>query len=203
MFKVVTSDLLSLKFSHSISRIYIEVSSLWPPRYRETYLVRQHLGPGLLGLLLVDMLHENTLVLESVTLGLQVQLVIQVAINLLGLPEKKKCYIESEPRRKNLWEHLMCGFSWVCKQLMERCYSAANSTRPFQAQITWHHGVVNVDRNQHLYLLSSLLRTRILMIHMVFWEVLASLVPLRLPKPVCLPFLRASSFLRTRDLLQC
>merc|ERR1719150_881106 len=51
-----------------------------------------------------------------------------------------------------------------------------------------------------LYLLSSLLRTRILMIHMVFWDVLASLVPLRLPKPVCLPFLRASSFLRTRDL---
>ena len=52
----------------------------------------------------------------------------------------------------------------------------------------------------HLYLLSSLLRTRILMIHMVFWEVLASLVPFLLPKPVCLPFLRASSFLRTRDL---
>merc|ERR1719454_1022285 len=51
-----------------------------------------------------------------------------------------------------------------------------------------------------LYLLSSLLRTRILMIHIVFWEVLASLVPLPLPKPVCLPFLRASSFLRTRDL---
>ena len=40
----------------------------------------------------------------------------------------------------------------------------------------------------HLYLLRSLLRTRILMIHMVFWEVLASLVPLRLPKPVCIPF---------------
>merc|ERR1719318_1420464 len=38
------------------------------------------------------------------------------------------------------------------------------------------------------------------MIHMVFWEVLASLVPLRLPKPVCLPFLRASVFSRTRDL---
>ena len=33
----------------------------------------------------------------------------------------------------------MCGFSWVCKQLMERCFSVANSTRPFQAQITWHH----------------------------------------------------------------
>merc|ERR1712012_497643 len=29
-------------------------------------LVSQHLGPGLLGLLLVDMLHEYTLVLESV-----------------------------------------------------------------------------------------------------------------------------------------
>ena len=62
-------------------------------------------------------------------------------------------------------------------------------------------GLVNGDGYRHLYLLSSLLRTRILMIHMVFWEVLASLVPLRLPKPVCLPFLRASSFLRTRDLL--
>merc|ERR550517_12942 len=31
-----------------------------------------------------------------------------------------------------------------------------------------------------LYLLRSLLRTRILMIHMVFWEVLASLVSLRM-----------------------
>merc|ERR1719318_492735 len=51
-----------------------------------------------------------------------------------------------------------------------------------------------------LYLLRSLLRTRILMIHIVFWEVLASLVPFLFPKPVCLPFLRASSFLRTRDL---
>merc|ERR1719348_2816221 len=49
-------------------------------------LVSQHLRPGLLSLLLVDVLHEDTLVLESVTLGLQVQLVIQVAINLLSLP---------------------------------------------------------------------------------------------------------------------
>ena len=49
-------------------------------------LVSQHLGPGLLCLLLVDVLHEDTLVLESVTLGLQVQLVVQVAVNLLGLP---------------------------------------------------------------------------------------------------------------------
>ena len=51
------------------------------------YLVSQHLGPGLLSLLLMDMLHQDTLVLEGVTLCLQVQLVVQVAINLLGLPE--------------------------------------------------------------------------------------------------------------------
>ena len=52
------------------------------------YLVSQHLGPGLLCLLLVDVLHEDTLVLESVTLGLQVELVVQVTVNLLGLPVK-------------------------------------------------------------------------------------------------------------------
>ena len=51
-----------------------------------SYLVSQHLRPGLLSLLLVDMFHEDTLVLESVTFGLQVQLVVQVAIDLLGLP---------------------------------------------------------------------------------------------------------------------
>merc|ERR1712029_1309893 len=48
-------------------------------------LVSQHLGPGLLRLLLVDVLHEHALVLEHVTLGLQVELVIQVAVDLLGL----------------------------------------------------------------------------------------------------------------------
>ena len=53
----------------------------------QVYLVSQHLGSGLLSLLLVDMLHEDTLVLESVTLGLQVQLVVQVPVNLLSLPE--------------------------------------------------------------------------------------------------------------------
>ena len=53
------------------------------------YLVSQHLGPGLLCLLLVDVLHQDTLVLEGVSLCLQVQLVVQVAINLLGLPESK------------------------------------------------------------------------------------------------------------------
>ena len=51
------------------------------------YLVRQHLGPGLLSLLLVDELHEDPLVLEHITLGLQVKFVVQVAVNLLGLPE--------------------------------------------------------------------------------------------------------------------
>ena len=52
------------------------------------YLVRQHLGPGLLSLLLVDELHEDPLVLEHITLGLQVKFVVQVAVNLLGLPEQ-------------------------------------------------------------------------------------------------------------------
>merc|ERR1719411_476320 len=49
-------------------------------------LVLQHLGSSLLCLLLVDELHENTLVPEHVALGLQVQFVIQVAIDLLSLP---------------------------------------------------------------------------------------------------------------------
>merc|ERR1719264_734809 len=53
-------------------------------------LVSQHLGPGLLCLLLVDVLHQDTFVLEGVTLCLQVQLVVQVAINLLSLPVSLK-----------------------------------------------------------------------------------------------------------------
>ena len=44
-------------------------------------------GPGLLCFLLVDVLHQDTLVLEGVTLRLEVELMVQVAINLLGLPE--------------------------------------------------------------------------------------------------------------------
>jgi hypothetical protein len=48
-------------------------------------LVRQHLGPRLLGLLLVDKLHEHALVLEHVALGLEVQLVAEMAVNLLRL----------------------------------------------------------------------------------------------------------------------
>ena len=59
-----------------------------------SYLVRQHLRPGLLSLLLVDELHEDPLVLEHVTLGLQVQLMVQVAINLLGLP--KSMHVNSQ-----------------------------------------------------------------------------------------------------------
>ena len=52
----------------------------------KVYLVSQHLGSGLLCLLLVDELHQDTLVLEHVTLGLQVQLMVQMAVNLLSLP---------------------------------------------------------------------------------------------------------------------
>ena len=46
---------------------------------------RDQLGTVALILTLVDVLHKNTLVLEHVTLALQVQLVIQMAINLLCL----------------------------------------------------------------------------------------------------------------------
>ena len=53
-------------------------------------LVSQHLGPSLLCLLLVDVLHKDTLVLEGVTLGLQVELVVQVAVNLLRLPANSR-----------------------------------------------------------------------------------------------------------------
>ena len=56
------------------------------------YLVSQHLGPGLLCLFLVDMLHQDTLVLKGVALCLQVQLMVQVTINLLGLPEIQDTY---------------------------------------------------------------------------------------------------------------
>merc|ERR1719273_2875326 len=51
-----------------------------------------------------------------------------------------------------------------------------------------------------LYLLSSLLRTLILLIHKPFCEVLASFVPFLFPNPVWRPFLLASSFFLTRDL---
>ena len=51
----------------------------------KVYLVSQHLGSGLLCLLLVDELHQDTLVLEHVTLSLQVQLVVEMTVNLFGL----------------------------------------------------------------------------------------------------------------------
>merc|ERR1712240_90904 len=49
-------------------------------------LVGQHLGPGLLSLLLVDELHEDPLVLEHISLSFEVQLMVQVAIDLLCFP---------------------------------------------------------------------------------------------------------------------
>ena len=54
------------------------------------YLVSQHLRSGLLCLLLVDELHQNSLVLEHISLSLEVQLVIQMTVNLLGLSVKFK-----------------------------------------------------------------------------------------------------------------
>merc|ERR1719318_1235461 len=59
---------------------------------------------------------------------------------------------------------------------------------------------LNTFSTASLYLLSSLLRTLILAIHMPFWLVLASLVPFLLPNPLWRPFRRASSLVRTRDL---
>ena len=59
------------------------------------HLVREDLGAGLLGLGLVDVLHENTLVLEDVTLRLLVQRVVPLGggerscEGILGHREKK------------------------------------------------------------------------------------------------------------------
>lgn len=58
------------------------LANLLPPGLR---LVVELFGPGLLSLLLVDVLHEDTLVLENVALGLQVQVVVQVLVDLLSL----------------------------------------------------------------------------------------------------------------------
>jgi len=48
-------------------------------------LIRQLLGSQSFGLLLMDKLHQNALILEHVTLALNVELVIKVAIDLLVL----------------------------------------------------------------------------------------------------------------------
>lgn len=48
-------------------------------------LLGEVLGSELLGLLPVDVLHQDTLVLESVTLGLEVESVVHVLVDLAGL----------------------------------------------------------------------------------------------------------------------
>jgi len=48
-------------------------------------LVTEHLGARVLGLLLVNVLHEYALVLEHITLALHVQVVIQMLVYLLSL----------------------------------------------------------------------------------------------------------------------
>ena len=73
------------------------------------YLVLQHLGAGLLCLLLVDELHEDSLVLEHVALGLQVELVVQVTVDLLGLPAEchnvklGSCRVDKLFQTPNFW----------------------------------------------------------------------------------------------------
>ena len=48
-------------------------------------LLGEVLGTDLLGLGLVDVFHQDTLVLEAVTLGLEVQVVVQVLVDLASL----------------------------------------------------------------------------------------------------------------------
>ena len=60
------------------------------------HLVLQLLSSGLLCLLLVDELHQDPLVLKHVPLGLEVQLVIQMAVDLLGLPRGRKCHRDTK-----------------------------------------------------------------------------------------------------------
>jgi hypothetical protein len=47
-------------------------------------LVVQHLSTSLFSLLLVNVFHQNALVLEHITFHLHVQVVVQMTINLLG-----------------------------------------------------------------------------------------------------------------------
>ena len=49
---------------------FFEKLGLWPTKPAGLHLVGEDLGAGLLGLGLVDVLHQDTLVLEDVTLGL-------------------------------------------------------------------------------------------------------------------------------------
>jgi len=55
---------------------------LRPARLR---LVTEHLGARVLCFLLVDVLHQNSLVLEDITLALHVQMMVQMLVDLLGL----------------------------------------------------------------------------------------------------------------------
>merc|ERR1719309_475017 len=87
--------ILLLEGSHHL--LLLQGLSLFSPLTRLLHLVSsgigligKHLGPGLLCLLLVNMFHEDTLVLESVTLRFQIQFVVQMAINLLSLPVSLK-----------------------------------------------------------------------------------------------------------------
>ena len=92
---------------------------------------------------------------------------VQVAINLLGLPQKNKCYIESELRRK---EELLRAFD-VRIQLSLKAVDGKVLLCSKQHQtndIMDLRLIINVDGDRQQYLLSNLLRTRILTIHMVF-----------------------------------
>ena len=72
-------------------------------------LVRQKLLVSLVCLQLVDMFHENLLVFEHVTLHLQVQAVIHVAVNLLRFTVSSEQPAQNPPHPGYLLGHLSIG----------------------------------------------------------------------------------------------
>jgi len=77
-------------------------------------LVSQHLAALLLGLLLVDVLHEDALVLEHVTLALHVQVVVQVPVDLLAVAVLLQ---QAAQDALALHPHQLGGHAGVCRTL--------------------------------------------------------------------------------------
>merc|ERR1712071_295379 len=79
-------------------------------------LVRQHLAACLLSLLLVDELHQHTLVLEHVTLGFHVQVVVQMAIDFLcftiAFQQSPQHSHASNPHKLLAYEHSQYPFAY-------------------------------------------------------------------------------------------
>lgn len=75
-------------------------------------LILQHLRSGLLRLLLVDVLHQYTFVLENVTFRLHVQGMVEVTVDLLGftvLFQQPPQYTHALYPQFLLWHTSVCG----------------------------------------------------------------------------------------------